>query len=81
MFKCIAAIVIENNTSLITRNTKHFKNISELKIESWQKYIIILLILQKSVREEKKEVQYIQSTRYDQKKLIDENQFDTKKWI
>ncbi len=31
----IAAIVIENNTSLITRNTKHFKNISELKIESW----------------------------------------------
>lgn len=31
----IAAIVIQNNTSLITRNIKHFENIKELKVESW----------------------------------------------
>ena len=31
----IAAIVIANNGTLITNNTKHFENIEQLKVENW----------------------------------------------
>ena len=31
----IAAIVIKNNGTLITNNTKHFENIEQLKLENW----------------------------------------------
>jgi len=31
----IAAIAVENSTSITTRNIKHFEKIKELKIETW----------------------------------------------
>ena len=31
----IAAIVIANNGTLVTSNTKHFENIEQLKVENW----------------------------------------------
>ena len=31
----IAAVVIANDGTLITNNTKHFENITDLKIENW----------------------------------------------
>jgi len=31
----IAAIVIANNGTLVTNNTKHFGNIKQLKVVSW----------------------------------------------
>jgi len=31
----IAAIVIANNGTLITNNTKHFENIEQLKVANW----------------------------------------------
>lgn len=33
---CIAAIAISNKMTLVTNNTKHFKRITELKLENWR---------------------------------------------
>lgn len=33
---CIAATAISNKMTLVTNNTKHFKRITELKLENWR---------------------------------------------
>lgn len=35
MDQMIAAIAISNNETLVTRNTKHYKNIQNLRLEKW----------------------------------------------